>query len=123
MGGLPGGTPSGGWSPGTGGGGGGGGNVGLSRGLGVGIFADDEDDEDEHMFPGSEGDPDAEPECPAPEVAPPGEGALRARSSLRGALQDSGVRSCTPGLPSDFPSPAGCMGLHRPAGRAAWVSL
>lgn len=97
--------------------------MGLSCGRGVGIFVDededDDEDEDEHTVPVSDGDPDPDPEGPATEVAPAGDGALRPRSSFRGELQDSGVRSCTPAPLSDFVSPAGRDGLHNPPGSAA----
>lgn len=127
IGGLPGGTPRDGWRPGTGGGGGGG-TEGLSwGGRGVGFFAEDEDEEDEddaeeHTALCSDGEPDVEMDGPAVDTAPPGDGALR-RNSLRGVLQDSGVRSCTPVGPSLLPSTAVRGGLHRAPGRAAWVSL
>lgn len=88
--------------------------------MGIFVDDDDEDDEDdeEHTVPASDGDPDVDPEGPAI-VAPTGEGAFRLRSSLRGALQDSGVRSCTPAPLSDFVSLVGRGGLHKPPGRAA----
>lgn len=122
IGGLPGGIPRAGCKPAIGGGGGGG-NAGLSCGRGVGIFIDDDDEEDEdeeeHTVPVSDGDPEVDPEGPATVVAPPGEGALRLRSSFRGALQDSGVRSCIPDALSDFVSLVGRGGLHKPPGSAA----
>lgn len=74
----------------------------------MGIFIEDEDDEDaEPAALESEGDADADPECPAPHAAAPGDGALRGLISLKGAFQDSGVRSWTPAFASVFPSPAG----------------
>lgn len=89
--------------------------------MGIFVYDEDEDDEDEeeHTVPVSDGDPDVDPEGPATVGAPPGEGTLRLRSSLRGALQDSGVRSCTPPPLSDFVSLVGRGGLHRPPGSAA----
>lgn len=121
IGGLPGGIPRAGCKPAKCGGGGGG-NTGLSCGRGVGIFVDDDeddDDEDEHTVPVSDGDPDVDPEGPATEVMPPGDGALRPRSSFRGELHDSGVRSCTPAPLSDLVSLAGRGGLQNPPGSAA----
>lgn len=119
MGGLPGGTPTGGCKVGMGGGG----SVGLSCGLGVGILAEEEDGEQTAAV--SEGEVAEEVERAKAEVVegPPGEGALR-RRSVSGVPQDSGVRSCTPPLQSILLSPpAPCPGLHSAPGSAAWVSL
>lgn len=120
MGGLPGGTPTGGCKAETGGGG----SVGLSWGLGVGILAEEEED-GEQTAAVSEGEVAEEVQGAKAELeeGPPGEGALR-RRSVNGVPQDSGVSSCTPPLHSGFPSPPGpCPGLHSAPGRAAWVSL
>lgn len=71
----------------------------------MGIFTKDEDDEDaEPAALESEGDVDADPECPAPDVVAPGDGAFRGLSSLKGAFQESGVKSWTPVFASVFPS-------------------
>lgn len=120
MGGLPGGTPTGGCKVGTGGWG----RVGLSWGLGVGILAEEEED-GEQTAAVSEGEVAEEVEGAKAEVVegPPGEGTLR-RRSVNGVPQDSGVSSCTPPLHSNLPSPPGpCPGLHSAPGSAAWVSL
>lgn len=119
MGGLPGGTPTGGCKEGRGGGG----SVGLSWGLGVGILA--EEDEGEQMAAVSEGDVADEVDGARAEAheGPPGEGILRRRSAT-GDPQDSGVSSCTPPPQSSLLSPPGpCPGLHSAPGSAAWVSL
>lgn len=120
IGGLPGGTPTGGCKVGTGGGG----REGLSCNLGVGILAEDEED-GEQTAAISEGEVAEDVEGAKAEAVdgPPGEGALR-RRSVNGVPQDSGVSNCTPPLQSSLLSPpAPCPGLHSAPGSAAWVSL
>lgn len=118
IGGLPGGTPTGGCREESGGGG----SVGLSWGLGVVILAEDEG---EQMAAVSEGEVADEVDGARAEAqdGPPGEGILR-RKSATGDPQDSGVSSCTPPPQSSLLSPPDpCPGLHSAPGSAAWVSL
>lgn len=118
MGGLPGGTPTGGCKVGTGGWE----RVGLSWGRGVGILTEEGGEQTAAL---SEGEVAEEVDGAKADgrEGPPGDEALR-RRSVKGVPQDSGVSSCTPPLQSGFPSPpAPCPGLHSAPGRAACVSL